>query len=58
MDFSEKHLFHPQRCRCWYKRFTCSIIIGNIFTIILTSVVVKDGITIINIIEGISLPQF
>ena len=66
MSFSEKHVFHRQRCRCWYKRFTFSFIISIIFTIILTSVIVINGITIIIIIiiiinivvEGIILPRF
>ena len=42
--------------RCWYKRFTFSFIIKLIFTIILTSVIVINGITII--IEELFSPQF
>ena len=48
MSFSEKHLF---RCRCWYKRLTFSFIISIILTIILTNVIVINGVTIIIIIE-------
>ena len=59
MSFSDKYVFHRQRCRCWYKRFTFSFIISIIFTITLTSVIVRNGITInIITVEGIILPQF
>ena len=60
----QNYLFHRQRCRCWYKRFTFSFIISIIFTFILARIIVINDIiiiiiiVIIIIIEGIISPQF